>query len=90
MNWLRIRRSRLLARSLLVLGVALIALAVLLAVSAPSFMGGGREETIAGIPISALVVAKGFVGMLIGLAWMWRIYRAPTKSDGATWRYRDR
>ena len=35
--------------------------------------------------------AAGAVGILVGLAWMVRIYRAPLRFDSsASWRYRDR
>ena len=73
------------------LGVALVAVPVLWFIVGPAYPGGWSEEqAVIGIPISALLVAKGFAGMLIGLAWMWRIYRAPTRTESATWRYRDR
>jgi hypothetical protein len=32
----------------------------------------------------------GVAGALFGLAWMWKIYKGPTKYEGARWRYRDR
>jgi hypothetical protein len=38
-----------------------------------------------------LPVAIGTSGVIFGLAWMWRIFKAPTKyGDSARWRYRDR
>jgi hypothetical protein len=36
-------------------------------------------------------MAIGIGGVIFGLAWMWRIYKAPTKyEDRAHWRYRER
>ena len=48
------------------------------------------EPDIATIPISRLVLLLAFGSMLFGIAWMWRIYRAPTAFDTPRWRYRDR
>ena len=47
------------------------------------------SSNVAGIPTSMRVPAIGIAGVLFGLAWIWRIYRAPTKNDEALWRYRD-
>jgi hypothetical protein len=53
-------------------------------VTAPTF----RDES----PLMALAaLGLAEAGILVGLAWMIRIYRAPLNLDaGATWRYRDR
>ena len=91
MNWERVESVRWWARSLLVIAGILIVSPVVLWVSEPAFTGGLYESTVAGFPISLLPAAIGFAGMLFGLAWMWRIYKAPTKYEvGAHWRYRDR
>ena len=91
MNWERVESVRWWARSLLVIAGILIVTPVFLWVSAPRFIGGmDTDRTAADILISDLPTVIGFAGMFFGLAWMWRIYRAPTKSDGALWRYRDR
>ena len=42
-----------------------------------------------GIPIDTLPLAAGVFGMLIGFAWMLRIYRAPTRVEKAHWRFHD-
>ena len=42
-----------------------------------------------GIPFYTLTLAVGVLGVLVGLVWMWRIYRAPTKVEGAHWRFHD-
>ena len=48
------------------------------------------EPTFEGIRISHLLTAIGIGGVIFGLAWMWRIYKAPTKVESPRWRYRDR
>jgi len=81
-----------------------IALAVLLWVAAlpfsePSFgptpptlvlttSGIEMSPPASGMPID-LVGLVGVFGVLIGFAWMWRIYRAPTRFEGAHWRLHD-
>jgi hypothetical protein len=92
MNWERIESVRWWGRSLLVIGVIAILTPALLWVSTPGFTyGGSRGPTVAGILISDLPTVIGFVGMFLGLAWMWRIYKAPTRyEDHAHWRYRER
>ena len=92
MNWERIESVRWWGRSLLVIGGIAIPTPAFLWVSAPAFTyGGSRGPTIAGIPVEVLPTLVGFAGMFLGLAWMWRIYKAPTKyEDRANWRYRDR
>jgi len=39
--------------------------------------------------LTTLTVAVGIFGVLVGLAWMWRIYRAPMRYQGAHWRFHD-
>ena len=91
MNWERVESVRWWARSLLVIAGIMIVTPVFLWVSAPRFIGGmDTDRTAADMLTSDLPMAIGFAGMFLGLAWMWRIYRAPTKNDGAIWRYRDR
>jgi hypothetical protein len=86
MDWDRVEAARQRGRSLLVLVCVLIAAVAFGLVAEPATIGG----MLAGIPISSLPTAIGLVGMFIGLAWMWRIHRAPTKDKGAQWRFRDR
>ena len=95
MNWERVNSARGRSKALLIVATLLVVFPILSFVAAP--MGPtpmfGFELKVAGIPFSWLSLAIGFlgtVGMLFGLAWMWRIYRAPTKDDGALWSYRDR
>ena len=49
----------------------------------------GQGPGVLGIPFTTLTLAVGVFGVLVGLAWMWRIYRAPTKVEGAHWRFHD-
>jgi hypothetical protein len=59
---------------------------LLLFVAAPQGMGGFFGEP----PLTAyLVPAVGVAGVLVGLAWMIRIYRGP-RDEPPRWRYRDR
>ena len=52
-------------------------------------MFGRTGPGVLGIPIDTLTLAVGVFGVLVGLTWMWRIYRAPTKVEGARWRFHD-
>ena len=86
MNWDRVDRARTLARGLLCVGGFAVVLPVFLWIAAPSF----SEPTFGGPPPDrTLVYAIGTGGLIFGVAWMWRIYRGPTKNDEALWRYRD-
>ena len=86
MNWERVESSRWWGRALLVTAVLLIFSSLFMLVEAPNFTYDAPEPSVAGIPIAFF----GYAGMFFGLAWMWRIYRAPTKVEGAHWRYHDR
>ena len=85
MNWDRVYAARAFARSLFWVAGFMIVIPLFLFIAAP--MGTSpmfrREPEVAGLPISWLPTALGFGGMLFGLAWMWRIYRAPTKYCGS-------
>jgi hypothetical protein len=90
MNWERVGVARQSARSLLLFAGLLVYFAISGHIAAPHTMGTLREgETVASIPISDLPTVLGLVGMVVGLGWMWRIYRAPTRFEGAHWRFRD-
>jgi hypothetical protein len=92
MNWERVESVRWWGRSLLVVAAIVIVTPVFLWMSAPAFThSDSNPATLAGIPISDIPTVIGFAGMFLGLAWMWRIYKAPTRyEDRAYWRYRDR
>ena len=85
MNWERVRTARQRGRALLLLGGMLFVVPVLLGWFVPAEPMFGYVRP----PWWDLPKAIGFFGMLFGLAWMWRIYKAPTKYEGACWRYRD-
>ena len=105
MNWERIDSARRWARFLLAISVLAIAVIAFAAVAAPAFTGPmfGCAPTVLtisgivtncdggamGIPLDMIPGAVGALGVLVGLAWMWRIYRAPTRFDPAHWRFHD-
>ena len=92
MNWDRVEAARQRGKALFAIAGFAILVAVLLLIPGPqSFqtMPQGDGPNVAGIPTSLLVPAVGIGGVLFGLAWMWRIYKAPTKHEGAHWRFRD-
>jgi hypothetical protein len=93
MDWDRIENARNRARSIFAVTCVAIAL-VVFAASAPGSQGlgpmfGRPGPGVLGIPIDTLTLAVGVFGVLVGLAWMWRIYRAPTKVEGAHWCFHD-
>jgi hypothetical protein len=91
MDWDRIENARNRARSIFAITFVVIAL-VVFAASAPDSQGPRLMfdgPGVLGIPFSTITLAVGVFGVLVGLAWMWRIYRAPTKVDGAQWRFHD-
>ena len=90
MDWDYVRHVRRAARALLALGGAMLFVPVVLYVFAPHSTSPMYQPEIATIPTSILVPALGYAGMVFGSVWMWRIYRAPTKDEAPTWRYRDR
>ena len=93
MDWDRVGGARRLARTILAIAVvATIFAAFSLMTSSDPMFGGPRSIDSNREPITMpwLLEVVGFVAALVGLAWMWRIYRAPTKNDEAVWRYRDR
>jgi hypothetical protein len=69
--------------SVAIAALALVAL-LLPSYARPTFGGDGLSAR------GMLVMAAGVAGMIVGLAWMVRIYRAPLRMDSkAYWRYRD-
>ena len=92
MNWDRVERARRRGRALLAIAGFAIVLLVPLYLAAPRAiepMFGGESPSFAGIPTSILLPTIGIGGVFFGLAWMWRLYTAPTKDEGAHWRFRD-
>lgn len=74
------------------LAVVTVAAAAFLWVAAPQYIGPmfADETRLIGVPASELILAVGGIGVAVGLLWMWRIYRAPTRTASGRWRYRDR
>jgi hypothetical protein len=91
MDWDRIENARNRARSIFAISFLAIAIVLFAGVSAPHGPTPrfGYTIDVLGIPIEALPLLVGASGVLVGLAWMWRIYRAPTKVEGAHWRFHD-
>ena len=90
MNWDRVAAARHRARSLFLVAGFAILVTVLLTVVGPfhdPWIGSNRVQSFG---VGDLSMWIGIAGVLFGLAWMWRIYKAPTKYEGARWRYRDR
>ena len=91
MNWERIELARARARFMLAIPWFVIASLVFAETSAPRGPTPMFEgPAVLGISIGALPLAVGVLGLLIGFAWMWRIYRRPTRFEGAHWRLHDR
>ena len=88
MNRKRVELARMWARSLLAIAGAAISVPVFLFIAAPRFTGGmGGNRTDAAFLLSDLPIVIGVGGLIFGLAWMWRMYKAPTKyTDSALWR----
>ena len=86
MDWDRVEAARRRGRALLLLAGILFFVALALGLFSPAdpMFGDFRP---AGWDLPPKVI--GFFGMLFGLVWMWRIYKAPTKDEGAHWRFRD-
>jgi hypothetical protein len=86
MNWEGVEAARNRARSLFCFaGFTIVSTFVLLIAVPPEPSFGPTppwEHTV-------LPVGIGIGGIVFGLAWMWRIYKAPTKHEGAHWRFRD-
>ena|SRR5215207_9882232 len=97
MNSERIESARARARFLLAIPWLVISFLVLVPTSEPSIgptflvtiSGIQVSPRATGIPIDTVALVVGVLGALIGFVWMWRIYRAPTRVEGAAWRFHD-
>jgi uncharacterized membrane protein len=102
MDWDRVGAARARARFLLAIPWIAFAFLAFAWLAAPSFTEPSFGPTLVltlsgiqtsrgatGIPIDAVPLVVGVFGMLFGFAWMWKLYRAPTKSEGAHWRFHD-
>lgn len=70
----------------------MIALAFVAGILLPAFLfvaaPGSHEPMFGWSPWYHAAPAVGFVGNIVGLAWMVRIYRAEAEPDQHAWRYR--
>jgi hypothetical protein len=85
----RARRGRRLARLIFAVAVSPLAVVAFLFVAAPN---GPQGMYLQEPQPHALVVAAPFIpilGIVIGLVWMVRIFRADPEPDAKSWRYRD-
>ena len=81
------RRGREVARGLVTAVLVLLAFVAILFLNMPDPMGGPFfEPSLSGWILPGL----GVLGILLGLAWMVRIFRADPEPDSSAWRYRER
>jgi protein-S-isoprenylcysteine O-methyltransferase Ste14 len=80
------RRGRASARGLFEAVVVLLAFVAFLLLSPPNTIEPFFEPGL----IVWIAPGIGILGILVGLAWMWRIVRADPEPDTSAWRYRDR
>jgi hypothetical protein len=92
MNWERIELARARARFMLAIPWLAIGFVVFLWVAAPasSWRGSNRPDNAGGLlGLIDYVTLAGAFGFVIGYVWMWKLYRAPTRFEGAHWRFHD-
>jgi protein-S-isoprenylcysteine O-methyltransferase Ste14 len=80
------RRGREIARGLVTAVLVLLAFVACLFLSMPNTMGGGFFEPSL---TEWILPGLGVLGILLGLAWMVRIFRADPEPDSSAWRYRE-
>jgi cytochrome bd-type quinol oxidase subunit 2 len=82
----RARRGRALGRMMIFVVFVVVAFMALVWIASPNFIGGVYDPG----PLWFIVPAIGIVGLVGGLIWMVRIFRADPEPEGAKgWRYRD-
>src|SRR5215207_342268 len=103
MNRERIDSARRRARFMLAIPALAIAFLAFAAVAAPSFsepLFGCAPPVLTisgivancrgaptGIPLDMIPGAGGALGLRVGCDWMWTLYRAPMRFEGAHWRF---
>jgi hypothetical protein len=80
------RRGREIARGLCEAVLILLAFVAILFLSMPNTTGPLFEPSLP----EWILPGLGVLGILVGLAWMWRILRADPEPDTSAWRYRER
>jgi protein-S-isoprenylcysteine O-methyltransferase Ste14 len=84
----RARRGRRVARALFAEAIGLVVLLAFLFVAAPNTIGPMMRPSWFVAAMGMIVPGAGVLGLIIGLAWMWRILRANPEPDSRSWRYR--
>jgi hypothetical protein len=92
MNWERIDSARRWGR--LMLGIPWLAIGLVVfswvAVPDTSWRGSNRPDNAGGLlGLIDVLPLVGALGVFIGYVWMWKLYRAPTKFEGARWRFHE-
>jgi NADH:ubiquinone oxidoreductase subunit K len=83
------RRRRRAARALIAAAVFVMVLPLALFLAGPQTTGGMQRSSAIADIVSFLVIGCGVGGMLLGLAWIIRIYRADPEPDESSFRFRD-
>jgi cytochrome bd-type quinol oxidase subunit 2 len=81
----RARSGRRAARNMILSAVIVVGFGGFLWIAAPNSIGGSWVRP---MPWSLILPAAGLLGIVIGLVWMIRIYRANPEPDPKAWRYR--
>jgi hypothetical protein len=91
MDWDRVESARRWGRLMLGIPWFALGLVVLLWVAAPAspFLGNRPDNAGGLLGLIDILPAVGVLGWLTGYVWMWKLYRAPTKFEGAHWRFHD-
>jgi len=82
------RRGREIAKAMIIFAASFIPLALFYLVARPGFFGRMFQPRFLGLTNDEASLVVGFGGMVVGLAWMIRIYRADPEPGEPTWRYR--
>jgi len=81
----RARRGRRLAREMILGALVVLAIPAFLLIAQPNFTNSGYDPR----PLGLIIPAIGVVGLVGGLIWMVRIFRADPEPRTKGWRYRD-
>jgi hypothetical protein len=81
-------RGRRVARALFAEAVFMIGFLAFILVMGPNTIDPMMRPSGLVTAMGIIVPGAGAIGLLIGLAWMWRILRANPEPDSRSWRYR--
>ena len=76
-------------RAMLALGIGAVLVPVVLLFFGPEALYASVGNATLVVPLNGPLTWAGFLGILLGLAWMIRIFRGP-RDEPPRWRYRDR